>query len=229
MATKEKKNKKTNNEETNTKNVKKEKKKSGIGAWILLIIVLLAGAYMYKEMEKEEVVDPDFSKVDKICELATLRCFYHDVAEYEKQPDGLFKFGLFQYGYKKFWLEYDGIVEVGIDADKVQVGKPDEKGVVNVYVPEARILSVDADEESMSDKPISDTGLFTTIKTEEKIKAYAKAQENMEKKAKNDKSILKEAHNNAKDLIEQYIINIGKQIGQDFTVNWLEEPVSSEE
>lgn len=70
--------------------------------------------------EKETQTD-EFSAVHEICELATLRCYYHDVAEFEKQSNGLFN-----YGYKKFWIEYDGIVDVGIDVGKVHVDKPHE-------------------------------------------------------------------------------------------------------
>lgn len=78
-----------------------------------------------KSQKENEIVD--FSGVNKICELSTLRCYYHNVAELRKEPDGIFKYGLFNYGFKKLWIEYTGIVEVGIDVDQVQVYEPDEK------------------------------------------------------------------------------------------------------
>ena len=37
--------------------------------------------------------------------MSTLRCYYHNVAELKKNPDGLFQYGWFKYGYKKLWIE----------------------------------------------------------------------------------------------------------------------------
>ena len=189
-----------------------------------LLIVLAIIILFFSEIEAgEESNTAEFSDVNKICELATLRCYYHDVAEYEKQPDGLFKYGLFQYGYKKFWLEYDGIVEVGIDVSQVQVEQPDENGVVRIYVPDAQILNIGADETSMSD-PIAETGVLTSISAEEKAQAFSEAQSMMRTNAESDSSILGQAKNNAKELLKRYVLNVGEQIGQTYTVEWLTTP-----
>lgn len=119
------------------------------------------------------------------------------------------------------WLEYDGVVTVGIDVSQVKVYEPDENSVVRVYVPDARIITVDADEESMG-KPIVDTGAFTSITTEEKARAFSEAQTTMRANVEADAGILKQAKDNAKELLKQYIINVGEQIGQEYTVEWIE-------
>ena len=119
--------------------IEKRKMIRNIGIFVILILVAIL-IVIFPEFKREDISTVEFSAVDKICELSTLRCYYHDVAEYEKQPDGLFQYGLFKYGYKKFWIEYDGIVELGIDVDKVQVNQPDENNIVYVYVPDARII-----------------------------------------------------------------------------------------
>ena len=49
-----------------------------IMAVLLLVIILGISAKQNQNTDEEA----DFSSVDKICELATLRCYYHDVAEY---------------------------------------------------------------------------------------------------------------------------------------------------
>ena len=152
-----------------------------------------------------------------------MRCYYHNVAELKKDPDGLFQYGWFRYGFKKLWMEYSGIVEVGVDVDQVQVSEPDSQNVVYVYVPNAKITNVSADSESMSE-PISDTGVFTKITAEDQNQAFVQAQKDMETLADNDTSILNRAKNNAKKLIEQYIVNVGNQIGEHYTVKWLDEP-----
>lgn len=184
-----------------------------IGFFAIIISGIL---FMPKFWEKKESPKPDFSAAEEICELATLHCYYHDVAEFEKKSNGLFN-----YGYKKMWLEYDGVVTVGIDVSQVKVYEPDENSVVRVYVPDAQIITVDADEESMG-KPIVDTGAFTSITTEEKARAFSEAQTTMRANVEADAGILKQAKDNAKELLKQYIINVGEQIGQEYTVEWIE-------
>ena len=172
----------------------------------------------------DEILEkPDFSEVTKIGELATLRCFYHNVAEYEKQPDGLFQYGLFQVGYKKFWIEYTGTVEMGIDISKVKIGQPDEDGFVRVYIPEVEKFRVNQDSTSLQE-PVYETGVFTSITTEEKTAALSQAQEKMEATARADQSMLQRARENAKTLIEQYIINVGVNLGQEYDVVWVDTP-----
>lgn len=203
--------------------IEKRKMIRNIGIFVILILVAIL-IVIFPEFKREDISTVEFSAVDKICELSTLRCYYHDVAEYEKQPDGLFQYGLFKYGYKKFWIEYDGIVELGIDVDKVQVNQPDENNIVYVYVPDARIIDVNADKDTMSD-PIVETGKFTSITTEEKTKVFSDAQKTMRENAEANNALLKQAKVNAMKLLEQYIVNVGKQMDQIYTVKWLDEPL----
>lgn len=193
---------------------------------MVLLFVAIAVTWLIPVVhnKQQELFDTtEFSAVDKICELATLKCYYHDVAELKKEPKGPFKLGVAQYGYKKLWMEYDGIVQVGIDVNEVKVNSPDKDGVVRIYVPEARILDVSAQIDSMKD-PISDTGWFTSITTEEKAEAFAEAQAKMKEEAQSNGSILSQAQNNAKELLKQYVINVGKQLNKQYTVQWIDNP-----
>ncbi|MCI6711347.1 MAG: DUF4230 domain-containing protein [Anaerovoracaceae bacterium] len=187
------------------------------------MFVLTAAIYSGGADKKTHEI-ADIASVDKICELATLKCYYHDVAEYEKQAEGLFKYRPFKYGYKKVWIEYDGIVDVGIDVSDVQINEPDRKGIVRIYVPDAKILSVSADKDTMSE-PLADKGIFTKITAEDKNKAFADAQATMQKNAEADAGMLAQAKNNAKELLEQYVINVGEQTGKTYKVEWLEKPI----
>lgn len=190
---------------------------------LIALAIIVAGVVilLFPEIKlKKQPVAPDFSGIDTICELATLECYYHNVVEYEKQPDGLFQYGLFQYGYKKMWMEYEGIIKVGIDVNEVQVEQPDENNVVRITIPNARVMDVDVDPYSMSD-PIVDTGILTTITTEEKSQAFAETQKAMRENAENDSYILSQAQENAKELLKQYVIQVGEQIGQDYTVEFI--------
>lgn len=157
--------------------------------------------------------------VSRICELATLKCYYHNVAEYENQAP-IFQYGLFRYDYKKFFVEYSGIVEVGIDASQIVVNPPSADGTVEVHVPNAKILNVYADKDSLSE-PISDVGLFTRVNAEEIATAFSEAQKAMREEAESDSTMLNQAKENAMDLLEYNIVNAGTQVGKEYTVKWI--------
>lgn len=184
---------------------------------LLVISMLCIGGCGDKNQKKEE--EADFSAISSVCELATLKCYYHNVAKSETEASGLFKW--LGKGYKKIWTEYSGIVELGIDVSKVSVEKPTADGVVKVTIPDAEILSVDLDEDSMSE-PLTDTGFMTEITKEEETEALAEAQNHMEETAKENGNLLNQAKERAKSLIEGYVKNVGEQIGKEYTVEWVE-------
>ena len=164
-------------------------------------------------------VEPDFSSINSVCELATLECYYHNVAKYEVDANGLFKF--MGAGYKKIWIEYSGIVNLGIDMNKLHVSEPDEDNVITIEIPDAEIQSVDLDEDSMSE-PYTDKGIFTKITTEEKTETIAKAQEDMKETAEENTQMFAQAKERAKAIIEGYIKNMGNEIGEEYTIKWVD-------
>ena len=200
---------------------------------VCLIIVICLLVIPNGNKEQNTINLSEYSSVNTICELATLRSFYHNVAMYEKEPDGGNKFvndvllwpfgGYTKIGYKQFWLEYSGIVETGIDASQIKINGPDSNGIVEVYVPDAKVFSVYADEASLTE-PLSEKGWFTTISGKEKTEAFATAQSAMRQEAENDQSLLRRSKENAKLLLERYIINTGNQMGVTYTVKWIDNP-----
>ena len=151
---------------------------------------------------------------------------------YEEKPGGFVNDVLFwpfgsytKIGYKQFWLEYTGLVETGIDASQIQINGPNANNIVEVYIPDAQVFNVYADEASLTE-PLSESGWFTTISGTEKMEAFASAQSAMRQEAENDQTLLRRAKENAKLLLERYIINTGKEMGIDFTVQWIEKPQS---
>ena len=166
----------------------------------------------------KETQTADFSGVTSVCELATLKCYYHNVAKAETEASGVFAKWL-KTGYKKIWTEYSGIIEYGIDISQVTVSEPDKNGVVTVTMPDAQVLNVDVDEESLGTL-LTDTGFLTSVTTEEKTTTLAGAQEAMEQQAKENTEMLSQAKARAKTLIEEYIKNVGESIGEEYTVEW---------
>ena len=201
----------------------------------IICLFIVVGILMLPSAQKTPVPKSfsEYSSVVSICELATLKSFYHNVAMYEKEPDGSDKFvndvllwpfgGYTKIGYKQFWLEYSGIVETGIDASQIQVNEPNAEAVVEVFIPDAKVLSVYADESTLTE-PLSENGWFTTISGKEKAEAFASAQAAMRQEAENDLTLLERAKENAKILLERYIINTGKEMGITYSVVWIEKP-----
>lgn len=182
--------------------------------WMLLVgtvVLCLTGC-------GKETQIADFSGVTSVCELATLKCYYHNVAKAETEASGIFAKWL-KTGYKKIWTEYSGIIEYGIDISQVTVSEPDKNGVVTVTMPDAQVLNVDVDEDSLG-TPLTDTGFLTSVTTEEKTTTLAGAQEAMEQQAKENTEMLSQAKARAKTLIEEYIKNVGESIGEEYTVEW---------
>ncbi len=206
---------------------------SVVAAAIFLFVITFLLLIPNGDKDNKAVTFSEYSSINTICELATTKSFYHNVVMYEKEPDGGNKFvndillwpfgGYTQIGYKQYWLEYSGIVETGVDASQIKISAPTADGVVNVYIPEAKVLSIYADESSLTE-PLSEKGWFTTISTQEKITAFAEAQQAMKEEAENDKSLLKRARESAKVLLERYIIATGSQMGISLSVNWVDTP-----
>ena len=89
-----------------------------------------------QEMETAAVLEPDLAQIRSICDLATLECYYHNVAKSTKEKGS----GLAHLGEKerKFWIEYTGVVKIGIEMSDV---KMDVNGTsVQITIPGAKIF-----------------------------------------------------------------------------------------
>lgn len=162
---------------------------------------------------------PDFSSIKSVCELSTLKCYYHNVATYEKNAHGLLK--VFRSGYKKIWIEYSGIVNLGIDINKVDISEPDTNNVITIKIPDAEVQSTSLDKSTLSE-PLTDKGVFTKITTEEKTEALSSAQQNMKETAQKDTSLLAQAKEHAKLILQGYIDNLGEEFNEEYTIKWVD-------
>lgn len=182
---------------------------------IILIVMSALIVFSFSACGKKEA---DFSEIKAICELATLKCYYHNTSELRQESTGIGKY-LGKIGYKKAWIEYDGIVKLGIDASLVRI-EPDGN-TVKVYVPAATILSTDVDVESITES-VSETGWFTKITTEERADTQKAAQDDMRTKAEGNTALLLQASQRAKTTIRDYITNVGNLIGVEYQIEWME-------
>lgn len=158
------------------------------------------------------------SQVRSICELATLKCYYHNVAKLEKSKrKGLA--GLFQ-KERTYWIDYSGYVKIGVDMSKVQMKVSDDK--VSISMPKAKVLSIAKDDSVEPTYYISEDGMFVknTISAKDQSKAIKDAQNKMKKSASKNTALLTSAQDRAKEMIESYVKNMGEITGHEYEISW---------
>lgn len=187
--------------------------KRGITGLICLSLILTFGGCFFESSSKK--VEPDISQVKAICELSTMDCYYHNVAKYyEEDASG---FWIFKKD-KEFWIEYSGVVTIGIDASLVGIEINDSK--VTVTLPPAKVLGSRVDETSLNKESFIVAEGSSKPKAEDATKVYAEAQNKMVEAANGNKTLLSNAQENAKILIENYINRIGEAMDIEYEVNW---------
>ena len=156
--------------------------------------------------------------VDMISELTSLECRFHNVSILDQEGNAL------SVGKKYVWFEYDVIIKAGIDMNEVIIEEPTKEGVIRIYLPPARILSADKDEASIQ-KPVKELGWLTELTTESERQIINEGVRKLKEDPQTEE-IVRLAYNSAKDVIKQYIINMGKLMGEDYTVEWIQKPAN---
>ena len=210
----------TTQETTETKNNKKSFKNLSLLAKnsliaVILIAITVAILSVWSALKPDNKKDEhNLFKVEMIRELTTLECRYHTVAVYDKEG------GLLGKGEQYVWFEYDVIVDVGFDFDKVKIEEDKVESKVRIYLPSVDILSVRVDKETIS-KPVCDLGLFTDITPSEENQIINSGVEKLKNDAKTREVVLY-AYDSAKRIFEQYVDNLNKLTGENYTVEWIE-------
>ena len=162
---------------------------------------------------------PDVLQVRNITNLATLECYYHNVAKGTKKPGT----GILSVGEKerKFWVEYTGIVKLGIDISLVDMDINENN--ITITLPPAKVLGVTIDPNSWNTDSIitSEDGINSNkIESADVTTAINEAQAKMESTAISNSTMLNNAQIRAKTLIENYINRIGEITGTEYTIIW---------
>lgn len=180
--------------------------------YVLIVAVLLSLAACSKPVQTE----PQIVQMRAICELATMDCYYHNVAKFEQDVAGQF---LWITWGKRFWMEYSGVVTVGVDATQVTLTISGDE--VTITMPPAKVLDCKVDSASLNkDSFILEQG-SAAVTSKDETAAHAQAMEEMKKAASGDAALLANAQQRAKQLIENYVKNISDSIGKEYTVKWV--------
>ncbi len=187
------------------------------GVLVLALCLAMCGC----AKEEPVVEEPDILQIRSICELATLECYYHNVAKSVKTKGT----GLAAIGEKdrEFWTEYTGVVKIGVDMSKV---KMEISGTdVKITIPAAELLSAEVDESTYNadSSVFSEDSFFNSnkITVEDQQASIADAQAKMKEEVINNNTLLINAQNRAKMLIENYIKQLGAAIGVNYKISWV--------
>lgn len=160
-------------------------------------------------------MEPELSQMKSICELATMDCYYHNVAKYsEEDAQGI----LWWKKDKNFWVEYDGIVTAGVDASLIDIQVHGEK--ITITMPQAKVLSCKVDKDTLTQNSFIVAQDSAKINAEDQTEAFKIAQENIKKNASEDEALLSNAQLRAKKLLEDYVENVGDAVGKQYQIKW---------
>ena len=160
-------------------------------------------------------IEPQASQMKSICELATMKCYYHNVAKYtEENASGMW----FWEKDRKFWVEYAGIVNIGIDTSKVKMEV--KKDNVNITIPQAQVLDCKVDNATLTESSFIVAKNSAKVEAEHQTAAFKEAQAKIKEAASNDTALLSNAQQRAQKLLEDYVNNIGNCIGKKYKINW---------
>lgn len=189
--------------------------------FVILFVILFLCVLFFPSRLPVIFSKNNYSKIERISNLATVEAYYHNVASKEVDATTLGKiFG--NIGYKRYWVEYDGTVQFGINAKEVRIEKPNLNGVVKVYLPKATILGTPVIIENKVGDPITDTGFLTTIPASDKTEAIANAQKQLEEKASQDDELLNLANERARMFFKNYIESAGREVGKNYRVEFID-------
>ena len=182
---------------------------------LLAIAILMPCTSCSKNSAQPRDIEPQIGQVKYICELAVMECYYHNVAKYYEKDatNGFLGIGKKD---KVFWIEYSGIVKLGIDASLVNIDVNGEK--ITITMPEAKVLSYSFDADSAAYYVDKDSAKVTG---EDEVKALGEAQAHLLETASNDKTLLENAQARAMALVEGYISNIGNAVDKQYSITWI--------
>ncbi len=179
------------------------------------------GSYVSQSvsMGNIEAPVPELGRVQSICELATLECYYHNVAKSIKEPG----VGLIHFGEKErpFWIEYTGIAEISYQSDLIKMEQSGNEIIITLPPPKITCNVEPASWNEDSYVISKDRWIQRNpITAGDQTRAIERAQADMEEEVENNPALLNTARMQAKELIANYIQQIGRMAGVEYRISW---------
>lgn len=177
---------------------------------IVLLMAVAVGLVACSQKEERPLREED---IRAICELATLECYYNNVAKIDKEAEN------FLQKDRKMWIEYEGKATIGIKMSDVEISISGD--TVTIKMPNAEVLSTDYTFKEDAYIVSSDGFIWPNkISTEDQQAGVVKGQEEMLSAINENKALFLKAEDKARELIENYINKIGAASGKEYTIEW---------
>lgn len=169
-----------------------------------------------------DYMKPDVKRIKSICVWATNKVYFHNIAKATKDKGTYLN--AFGKEDRKFWVEYSGTAEIGIDMSQVQMIVEGDK--ITIQMPHSKLLSdVQIDSASYtSDSYITENDSYgkrnNEIKADDITRAVAEANLDMKKQIMNDRNLMINADQKAQELIENYIKKISAKSNINYKVEF---------
>lgn len=178
------------------------------------ILLMLSGCGSKETIVEEPEVEFSVSEnqLQSICRLATLKCYFNNVAKTTLKGNLLQK-------DSKLWIEYSGTVNMGVDFSKVTLEVDGDKLIITM--PDAEVLNANDPEIDDDSYYFSERGILSAKMTaEDERDALKEAQDNMKEIANGSKTLLQTAKMRAQVLIENYVRQMDEIAGTNHTIVW---------
>ena len=180
----------------------------------LIITILLVSLCGCSKKVNDEI---DLSKIRYISELATIKTYYHNVADWEKEA-GKTLWNLFEKD-KKIWIEYTGTAKIGVDMGKVNIKV--ENNTIKITMPSAEVLDKNVDSSSLVYIRSGDGINENPITPSEESAIIKEAQDKMVATIEKDNQLLLKAQDRAKELIKNYVSQF-VDLNNEYKIEWIE-------
>ena len=161
-------------------------------------------------------IAPETSQMKSICELAVMECYYHNVAKYkEENATGI----LWWEKDRHFWMEYAGVVTIGVDTSLMNIEVKDEN--VTITIPPAKVLGCKVDETTLTEDSFIVAQNSAKVEAEHQTEAFKSAKDKLESEAKANFTLLAAAQQRVQKLLEDYVTNIGNSVGKTYKIKWI--------
>ena len=178
-----------------------------------------ASANSTSQNSAENELVPDLAQIRAIASLSSLKCIYHNVAYGTQEPGS----GISHIGEKSrnFMQEYDCEVEISYNVKNIRMTQNGSE--IRILLPEpdisSRKIPESIDKYSYVEEP--DQWLQQNPITADTINdAVNEADRQMEEDIRNNSSLLLTAEGQAKQLIENYIHQLGHLTDVEYTIIW---------
>ena len=184
----------------------------------IVLFLILAGAVILLSgcaaPNDEPIAEFNISEnqLQSICRLATLKCYFNNVAKTTME-------GNFIQKDSEMWIEYSGTVNMGVDFSKVTLEADGDKLIITM--PDAEVLNADDPQIDENAYFFSEKNIFSAKMTaEDERDAFTEAQENMMMPANESKTLLRAAKTRAQVLIENYVNQMDELAGTSHMIVW---------